>query len=72
MMWKLQRDFDVLVLHDLQDRQALGSLTTIWSEFSDTWDNRLIEIFAIFEYIPMKSSDLAFEYSRQYSEITVY
>jgi len=38
MMWKLRRDFDVLVLHDLQDRQALGSLTTIMSDLSDTWD----------------------------------
>ena len=37
-MWKLQRDFDVLVLHDLQDLQALGSLTTIWVPLSDTWD----------------------------------
>jgi len=33
-----RRDFDVLVLHDLQDLQVLGSLTTIWLHFSDTWD----------------------------------
>jgi hypothetical protein len=33
-----RRDFDVLVLHDLQDLQALGSLTTIWPPLSDTWD----------------------------------
>jgi hypothetical protein len=26
------------VLYDLQDRQALGSLTTIWCTFGDTWD----------------------------------
>src|SRR5437762_5907448 len=26
------------MLHDLQDRQVLGSLTTIWYEFSDAWD----------------------------------
>jgi hypothetical protein len=26
------------VLHDLQDLQALGSLTTIWPPLSDTWD----------------------------------
>jgi len=32
-----QRDFDVLMLHDLQDLQALGSLTTIWWHLSDTW-----------------------------------
>jgi hypothetical protein len=31
----LRRDFDVLVLHDLQ---ALGSLAKIWPPFSDTWD----------------------------------
>ena len=28
------------MLHDLQDLQALGSLTIIWRPFSDTWDNR--------------------------------
>jgi hypothetical protein len=30
-----------LVLHNLQDQEALSSLTTIvkiWSEFEDTWD----------------------------------
>jgi hypothetical protein len=27
------------VLHDLQDRQALGSLTTIWLPFSEAWDS---------------------------------
>ena len=26
------------MLHDLQDLQALGSLTKIWLHFSDTWD----------------------------------
>jgi hypothetical protein len=31
----------------------------------------LVAIFAIFERIPTKSFDLAFEYSRQQSEIAV-
>jgi len=26
------------MLHDLQDLQALGSLTEIWYYFSDAWD----------------------------------
>ena len=38
MIWKLRRDFDVLVLHDLQDLQELGSLTTIWWHLSEAWD----------------------------------
>jgi hypothetical protein len=37
------------VLHDLQDRQVLGSLTTILSEFSDTWD-RTIKFSVLFNY----------------------
>jgi hypothetical protein len=31
-------------LHDLQDLQVLGSLTTIWLHFSDTWDKEVILI----------------------------
>jgi hypothetical protein len=30
-----------LMLHDLQE---LGSLTTIWYYFSDTWDNKIVDI----------------------------
>ena len=31
------------MLHNLQNLQALGSLTTIWRPFSDTWDTGLYE-----------------------------